>query len=53
MAPPERTKLENFAWFDYMRPKDKYDIFEWRGKAKGTELKATIRRDAPLQRLKK
>ena len=53
MAPPERTKLENFAWFDYIRPRNEHDLFEWRGKAKGTELKATIRREAPVQTIKK
>ena len=53
MAPEERTKLENFAWFDYIRPLDKNDVFVWRGKAKGTELKPVIRREAPLQTLKK
>lgn len=51
-APRERTILENFAWFDYIRPKDKNDLFQWRGKEKGKELKATIRREAPLQKLK-
>lgn len=53
MAPAERTKLANFAWFDYIRPLDKNDVFVWRGKAKGTELKPVIRREAPLQTLKK
>ena len=53
MAPPEKSKLENFAWFDYIRPLNKYDLFQWRGKAKGTELKASIRRKAPLQTLDK
>lgn len=51
MAPPEKTLLSNFAWFDYVRPRDKYDLFEWRGKKKGTTLKASIRREAPLQKL--
>lgn len=51
MAPPEKTLLPNFAWFDYVRPRDKYDLFEWRGKKKGTTLKASIRREAPLQKL--
>ena len=51
MAPPEKTLLSNFAWFDYVRPRDKYDLFEWRGKKKGTALKASIRREAPLQKL--
>jgi len=27
---PEDRKLRNFEWFDHRRPKDKYDIFEWR-----------------------
>ena len=38
-----------FVWFDYIRPRDKYDIFNWRGKAKGTELRNIERRAAPLQ----
>ncbi len=50
--PPAKYKLPNFAWFDYIRPLDKDDIFEWRGKAKGTELKAIKRHAAPLQVLK-
>lgn len=53
MAPADRTRLDNFAWFDYIRPLNKQDVFVWRGKAKGTELKPIIRREAPLQQLKK
>ena len=30
--PPEKMKLDNFVWFDYIRPLDKEDIFKWRGK---------------------
>ena len=30
--PPEKMKLDNFGWFDYIRPLDKEDIFKWRGK---------------------
>ncbi len=52
-APKEKTYLSNFAWFDYIRPVDKNDLFEWRGKKSGTELKPTIRRNAPLQNLDK
>jgi hypothetical protein len=52
MAPKSESKLENFEWFDYIRPLHKNDIFEWRPKHKGTELKSTIRRQAPLQHLK-
>lgn len=50
-APPERTFLANFSWFDYIRPLDKHDLFEWRGKKAGTELKPSVRREAPLQTL--
>ena len=51
MAPREHSELENFTWFDYVRPLHKDDIFNWRSKRKGTELKTTIRRQAPLQHL--
>ena len=51
LAPKERTNLPGFAWFDYIRPLHKDDIYEWRGKKQGTELKATVRRVAPLQKL--
>ncbi len=47
--PPQKAKLPAFAWFDYIRPVDKHDIFVWRGKQKGTELKTIKRRTAPLQ----
>lgn len=47
--PPDKKELPTFAWFDYIRPTDKYDIFVWRGKAKGSELKNIKRRSAPLQ----
>ena len=33
--PPEKMKLDNFVWFDYIRPLDKEDIFKWRGKKAG------------------
>lgn len=51
--PPLKDKLPAFAWFDYIRPVDKYDIFNWRGKAKGTELRNIKRRSAPLQFINK
>ena len=47
--PPDKKELPAFVWFDYIRPRDKYDIFNWRGKAKGTELRNIERRAAPLQ----
>lgn len=51
MAPAERTRLEGFAWFDYIRPISPNDVFKWRGKKAGTALKPSIRREAPLQNL--
>lgn len=52
LAPPEEIFLSNFVWFDYIRPQNKDDIFEWRAKKAGTELKETVRRQAPVQFLK-
>ena len=46
-TPPEKHYLPNFAWFSYMRPKDKNDIFEWKPKTAGTELKEERQRVAP------
>ena len=34
-----------------MRPLNKDDIFNWRGKKAGTELKVVARKEAPLQHL--
>ena len=30
--PAERRHLPGFAWYDYVRPVNRYDIFNWRGK---------------------
>lgn len=46
--PADKMKLDNFAWFDYVRPLDKKDIFNWRGKKAGQELKKSARGVAPL-----
>lgn len=51
LAPAERTRLSNFAWFDYIRPLNKDDLFEWRPKKKGTELRPSVRHVAPVQTL--
>ena len=51
LIPPEALYLKNFAWFDYVRPRDRYDIFEWRPKKAGTELKKSVRHLAPKQKL--
>ena len=51
LIPTEALYLQNFAWFDYIRPVDRYDIFEWRPKKEGTELKESVRHSAPKQKL--
>ena len=51
--PADKKFLPNFAWFDYIRPLDKNDIFNWRGKRQEQELKPEKRREAPVQTLKK
>lgn len=42
--PPDKFKLPSFAWFDYIRPRDKEDIFEWRGKKAGETLQKSDRK---------
>ncbi|MGM9717602.1 OstA-like protein [Prevotella sp. P2-180] len=51
-VPPGKFFLQNYAWFDYIRPLDKNDIFNWRPKKGGSEIKPEKRRSAPLQHLK-
>ena len=46
--PPEKMKLDNFVWFDYIRPLDKEDIFKWRVKKAGQGLKKSNRSAVPL-----
>ena len=45
--PPGKEFLPQYAWFDYIRPLDRYDIFNWRPKRAGTELKAQPQRRLP------
>ncbi len=49
--PSEKYFLARYAWFDYIRPLDKEDIFNWRDKKKGTELKAQKRRETPKNKI--
>lgn len=49
--PPGKEKLNVFTWFDYVRPLGPDDLFEWRPKAAGTELRKITRHAAPLQKL--
>ncbi len=50
--PAEKRYLNNFAWFDYIRPLNKDDIFEWRSKDAKNMLKKTADRVLPTQNLK-
>ncbi len=49
--PPDKYMLPGFTWFDYIRPLNKDDIYEWRPKRGGTELKNIERHAAPLQHI--
>lgn len=42
--PAGKDKLPTFIWFDYIRPLNKNDIFNWRGKKAGQELRKTTRK---------
>ena len=53
MIPSNLRFLENFQWFDYVRPLNPQDIYVWRGKSKGSELKKSVQRTVPLQKLNK
>ena len=46
--PADQMKLDNFVWLDYIRPTSKKDIFIWRGKKAGQELKKNTRTAVPL-----
>jgi hypothetical protein len=50
-VPHNRQYLSQFAWFDYIRPKDKDDIFEWRNKDEKNILKKTEKKSVPFQKL--
>ena len=41
--PPEKRFIEGFHWFDYVRPMSKDDIFDWRPKKPGTEIRTQRR----------
>ncbi len=45
--PPDKYFLPQYAWFDYVRPLNKDDIFNWRPKKAGTEMKEEKRRELP------
>lgn len=39
--PEDKMRLANFAWFDYIRPKSKNDLFIWIPKKADQQLKST------------
>jgi hypothetical protein len=45
--------LENFNWFNNLRPFSRYDIFNWRGKSASEQLKSSPAIDIPLPTLNK
>lgn len=49
--PAEECFLDNFAWFDYVRPTSKEDVFVWRGKDANLKLKVIKRDSIPLPTL--
>ena len=49
--PENKQFIENFVWFDYVRPVSKEDIFNWRGKGAGKELKVIRKDRVPLPTL--
>ena len=53
--PVDKMKLPTFVWFDYIRPQNKDDIFNWRGKKSGETLRKTTRKSvtSPKRELNK
>lgn len=49
--PPQKYRLEEFAWFEELRPTCPDDVFLWRGKGGDNKLKAVRRQEAPLQHI--
>lgn len=49
--PESKRYLPAFAWFDYVRPKDKDDVFVWRTKDEKDILKKTVQKKMPTQKL--
>lgn len=51
--PADKKQLPSFAWFNYIRPVNKDDIFRWRGKNKGSMLLPAARHQPPLRNIGK
>ena len=41
---PDKMRLPTYVRFDYKRPQNKEDIFEWRGKKEGETLRKSTRK---------
>lgn len=49
---PDKVRyLKNFAWFDYVRPRNMADIFNWRSKRRDQQLIKVKRQSVPLPTL--
>lgn len=51
--PEDKRYLNGFAWFDYIRPKSRHDIFDWREKSEKDVLKISEKKEVPIQNLDK
>lgn len=53
--PADKMRLPSFAWFDYIRPLNKDDIFNWRPKRSDQVLRRSTRRpvEAPRREINK
>lgn len=49
--PPNQYKLDVFQWYDYMRPRDQHDLYEWRPKQGDAVVKPQRRQAPPIQQL--
>jgi lipopolysaccharide export system protein LptA len=49
----DKMYLSNFNWFEILRPFNRWDVFNWRGKQASEKLKTTIHREVPLPTLRK
>jgi len=48
--PPDKYRLECFAWFDDLRPVNKDDIFNWRPKPDELKLKPSLAQGPPKKK---
>lgn len=49
--PPNRFKLDVFQWYADIRPRDRYDLYDWRPKNAPADVKPQRRQAPPLQNL--